>query len=137
MKKILLSFALSLIFLTGYCQKFTLMNNVAATTTVTAYTADVSPQVGQMGNGWSGNLHIVTSSAFNGTTSTDSVFVSLNGTDWAILKDDSGTPVAWTLSAGYKIYTLKIKSAMESFIKIKYDKGNATLGTQKAILFLR
>lgn len=138
MKKVIFIFAMTLISTFGIAQKYTIMNSVAATTTVTAYTVDASPQVGQMGTGITGNLHITTNSAFNGTTSTDSIFTSLDGTNWALAyADDNVTPIVFTMSAGARIYTWKIKSATESFIKIKYSKGNATLGTVKAVLFLR
>lgn len=137
MKKIFLALTIIAASIISHAQKITIMNSVAATTTVTAYTADVSPIVGQIGTGQSGILHIITNAAFNGTTSKDSLFISTDNSNWAIWKDDAGTPITFTMSAGANIYPITIKSAMAPFVKIKYTKGDATLGTVKAILFLR
>lgn len=139
MKKSILIFATLLLCISGFSQQYNLMNAVSATTTVTSYTVDARPQVGQTAEGITGTLYIWTSSAFNGTTSTDSLFESPDGIVWSpVLADDNLTVVRWTLSAGTNITKKwKSKSSTPPFIKVKYDKGNATLGTVNAKLFLR
>lgn len=115
------------------------MTAVSATTTTSSYTVDATPQVGQNAQGVTGTLYIWTSSAFNGTTSTDSLFESPDGIVWSpVLADDNATVVRWTLSAGTNTTKKwKSKSSTPPYLKLKYDKGNATLGNVNATLFLR
>lgn len=123
---------LSAIALSVICsaQTTVLMNNVAATATGNykgqAYQAEV------------GSIQISTSAAFNGSTTTAAIQCSNDGTIWSTLyADDNVTPVTFTLTAGENSYICLMKAAGFEFYRIVYTKGNATLGTVKAVMSIK
>jgi len=131
MKKFILLLCFALTLTTGYSQTIVLMNSLAATATGN-YSSAVA--AGRR----SGGLHIYTNAAFNGSTST--VAFEKRGDNqcgWAtVMADDNTTPITFTLSAGEHNYTVDIKNKSASEYRVVYTKGNATLGTVRAVINL-
>lgn len=147
MKKQIIFLAISLISLIGYSQQ-TIMNT-AASTTVTAFPVDVAPQVGQIGYNYMGTIQITTTSNFNGTTTTDTLeFTTVSNpidstwtntaSDWSYVKDNSGSIVVFNLtkpSSPKQTYTANFQSIGAKKYRIIHNKGNASAGKEKIIIY--
>ncbi len=109
-------------------QEITLMNNVASTATGNYSTHLATGRL-------IGSVQISTNDSFNGSTTTAALQASNDDITWStVFADDNTTPLSFTLSAGSNSYVWLIKATMFQHYRIVYTKGNATLGTVKAIL---
>lgn len=76
-----------------------------------------------------GNIQTITSSTFNGTTSTLALQGSNTGTNWStIYQDDGTTAVSFTLATN-STYNVLLKRILYKYYRFVYTKGNASAGT--------
>jgi hypothetical protein len=148
MKKTILFLALTFICSLGFSQ--IVMMNTAASTTVTAFPVDVSPQVGQIGYNYMGAIQITTTSNFNGTTTTDTLEYTTVSTpmdstwtntasDWSYVKDNSGNIVVFNLtkpSSPKQTYTANFQTVGAKKYRMIHNKGNASAGKEKIIIYI-
>jgi hypothetical protein len=143
MKKTILLLAISLISVCGFSQA--VIASFSATVTGT-YTISVgtgnsgySNAPGTGLNNW-GTIEIFASSGFVGSTASDTLQASLNGTTWWTVRDNSGNLSNHTLShksttASPYLYTINL--ALAKYYRIKYVAGDASAGTITETIYLK
>lgn len=104
------------------------------TTDAVSTTAVSLPFLIKSGYG-SGSVVAVTTSAFNGTTSTLSLKGSIDGITYVqVYMDDDVTALTSTLATN-STYTFLLKKVLFKYYKLVYVVGDATLGTFSATTF--